>query len=81
MSVLDPEIDKLTNCWIPNLPKAHEKSVVLGSARVLYPVADPEQTAAILAEHILEVARRAYQQGRRAAKEEIRKALFNGQHL
>jgi len=73
----DLEIMKLTNDWVPHLPKVHEKSVVLGSARVLYPCADPEKTAKILAEHVLEVARRAYREGRRTAKEEIKKAIFD----
>ncbi len=74
----DLEMTKLTGDWVPHLPKAHEKSVVLGGARVLYPIPNPQQTADILSEHILEVAKRAYQQGRRDAKQEIRKALFNG---
>lgn len=74
----DLEIMKLTNDWVPHLPKAHEKSVVLGGARVLFPCHDPERTAEILSEHVLEVARRAYQAGRRAGKAEIREALFDG---
>lgn len=74
----DLEIMKLTNDWVPHLPKAHEKSVVLGGGLVLFPCADPEKTAAVLAEYATTIAQRAYQQGKRAAKQEIRKALFDG---
>jgi len=73
-----PEIAKLTGDWVPHLPKAHEKSVVLGGGLVLFPCHDPERTAEVLSEHVLEVARRTYRAGRRDGKAEIRKAIFGG---
>lgn len=73
----DLVILRLTGQWIPHLPKAHEKSVVLGGGRVVYPCPNPEETAGVLKEHTLEVARRAYQVGWKAAKAQIRTALFD----
>lgn len=73
----DLQIMRLTGDWVPHLPKAYEKSVVLGGGRVVYPCPNPEETARVLKEHTLEVARRAYQAGRKAAKAEIRAALFD----
>jgi hypothetical protein len=74
---IDPEMARLTGDWVPVLPRAYDKSVVLGGGRVLFPVADPQGLAAILTDHVREIARRAYQAGRIAGKAEIRKALFD----
>jgi hypothetical protein len=73
----DMEMARMTGDWVPCLPKAYEKSVVLGGGRVLYPCPDPEAQAAILTEHVKEIARRAFQAGRRAGKAEIREAIFD----
>lgn len=73
----DADIERMTGGWVPVLPRAYEKSVVLGGGKVLFPCHEPGGTAAILTEHISEVARRAYQAGRKAAKAEIRAAIFN----
>lgn len=70
------ELNTLTGGWFPNLPKAYEKSVVLGGARVLFPCADPEGQAAILSEHILDVAHRAFRAGQEAAKQKVRDAIW-----
>jgi hypothetical protein len=72
----DRDMEELTGGWVPQLPKAYEKSVVLGGGRNLFPCPDPETTAKVLSEHIAEVARRAYRQGKKDAKAEIRKAIF-----
>src|SRR3546814_7319731 len=69
----DLEIEKLTNDWFPELPKAHEKSVVLGGGLVLFPCADPEKTAEVLSKYVQQIVQRAHRAGRRAGKEEIRK--------
>jgi hypothetical protein len=66
----------MTGGWFPEAPKAHEKSVVLGGGKVLFPCHDPDGTAAILASFFADVARRAYIQGKKDGKAEIRKAIF-----
>lgn len=71
------DIEKLTNGFHPELPKAYEKSVVLGGGRNLFPCHDPETTAKVLAEHVLDVARRAYRAGQRDARAKMRAALFD----
>ena len=70
-------IEGLTGGWVPHLPKAYEKSVVLGGGVNLFPCHDPENTAKILGEYAMQIARRAFQEGRRQAKAEMRKALFD----
>lgn len=73
----DPEMAKLTGDWHPVLPKAYEKSVVLGGGLVLFPCVDPQSTAEILTKYVRSVALRSFQAGRRSAKAEIRKALHD----
>jgi hypothetical protein len=68
--------DEMTGGWFPDLPKAHEKSVVLGGGLVLFPCHDPEATAETLRTYASQLARRAYQAGKKAGKDEIRKAIF-----
>lgn len=73
----DHEMARLTRDFVPVLPKAYEKSVVLGGGRVLFPLNDPKGIETVLREHIKEVARRAYKAGRRDAKAEIRGVLHS----
>jgi hypothetical protein len=72
----DEELGKLTNDWYPAMPQAFEKSVALGGGKVLFPCHDPASTAAILQEYVADIARRAFQAGRKAGKQEIRDAIF-----
>jgi hypothetical protein len=69
------KISELTGGWIC-LPENHDKSVVLGGGKVLYPCNLTDAQFQVLKDHIVETARRAFQAGRRAGKEEIRKAIF-----
>lgn len=68
--------DEMTGGWFPEMPRAYDKSVVLGGGHVLYPCPDPQAQAEVLSKFASELARRAYQAGRREAKAEIRKVLF-----
>lgn len=72
------EFDKATGGWFNHLPlpQPHEKSIVLGGGKVLYPVADPLAQAEILAEYVSDVARRAFRSGQAHAKHQIRSALW-----
>lgn len=70
------EIEKLTAGRFDVLPKAYEKSVVLGGGVVLFPVSDPEGTAEILTTYANRIARSAYRAGIQAAREQMREAIF-----
>jgi hypothetical protein len=70
------DLEEMTGGWFPDLPRAYEKSVVLGGGLVLFPCPDPQATSEILSKYAAELAKRAYRAGRAAAKEEIRKAIF-----
>jgi hypothetical protein len=69
-------IEGLTGGLVPHLPKAYEKSVVLGGGVNLFPCEDPERYATILGEYAMQIARCAYQQGKRDARDEVKKAIF-----
>lgn len=72
----NPYMDRVTGGFHPTLPKAHEKSVVLGGGKVLYPVENPQEVADVLAAVIKDVALRAYRTGREDAKRQMREAMF-----
>lgn len=72
----DQDLDKYTGGWFTELPKAYEKSIVLGGGAVLFPLENTEANAEILREHLMKVAVRAWREGRKAGKAEIRKAIF-----
>jgi hypothetical protein len=72
----NPDLARLTGDWFPHLPEAHEKSIVLGAGKVLFPVADPQAQAEILAAYVSDVAQRAFRAGQQHAKQKIREAMW-----
>lgn len=69
-------LSELTGDWFPELPRAYEKSIVLGGGTNLFPIDNPQDLIETLNEYVIKVASRAYREGNSAAKAEIRRAIF-----